>query len=80
MDFEWDAGNIEHIERRGYTPGDVEDAFRDPRRRVVAIRFRGEMRFLLVGAPAGGRPLTIPYTRRGGRIRPISAYPARGNA
>jgi uncharacterized DUF497 family protein len=71
--FEWDDGNLDHL-RRDISPGEVEEAMLDPRRRPAsAYSVEGEQRRALVGATEDGRVLYVVYTLRSGRVRVISS-------
>jgi uncharacterized DUF497 family protein len=74
--FEWDAGNAPKVvARHGVTPGECEQVFfheplliaPDPRHSKV------EARWAAWGQTAEGRTLTVIFTLRGDRIRPLSA-------
>ena len=55
-------------------PGDTEDAVLDPRRiGAPAYNVASERRWALLGATEGGEILFVVYTRRGGRIRVVTA-------
>ncbi len=75
--FEWDEYNTEHIASHEVEPDEVEEAFIDPRRfiHIVGGR-RGERRWALYGKTYNGRILVIIYTRRGGRLRVVTARDA----
>ena len=74
--FEWDAGNAPKVvASHQVTPGECEQVFfhepliiaPDPRHSKV------EERWAAWGRTAEGRTLTIIFTLRGDRIRPLSA-------
>jgi uncharacterized DUF497 family protein len=73
-DFDWDVGNRTKHRKHGVEPGDVEALFR--RRTVFLGRvvepMHEELRGLLLGQDAAGRRLTLIFTRRGSRLRPVS--------
>ena len=74
--FDWDQANAPKIlERHGVTPGDCEQVFfNEPLLVAPDARHSGaEERWAALGRTAVGRPLTVVFTFRGGRIRPISA-------
>ena len=79
MEFEWNAGNRDHIwERAQLTPKACEEAFTDPFR-VVREAYPGrdgELRDGIIGKPERGRILVVFFTWREGRIRIFSARPA----
>lgn len=73
-EFDWDQANIRHLARHDVKPHEVEEVFR----RRYAFEFdepvEGEDRFLIYGTTAQGRYLTISFTERKGRTRPITAW------
>lgn len=73
--FDWDEANVGHIARHGITPVEAEGVIRAAD--VVAENIRqGESRAVVVGETASGRTLVVVFTRRGDRIRVVTAYPA----
>ncbi|MCX6617453.1 MAG: BrnT family toxin [Acidobacteria bacterium] len=75
IEFEWDAANAAHIARHGITPREAEQAMvNDPVEVRSAVR-GAEFRTLRLGQTDAGRYLTLIYTRRGGQIRIVTAYP-----
>jgi hypothetical protein len=78
IEFEWDAANTAHIARHGITPREAEQAMvSDPVEVRSAVR-GAEFRTLRLGQTDAGRYLTLIYTRRGGQIRIVTAYPMKG--
>jgi uncharacterized DUF497 family protein len=74
MEFEWDTGNRRHIARHAIAPKEAEEAVMiEPLEAAVQQR-EGEERVLCFGRTKAGRPLTIVYTLRRGKIRIITAY------
>lgn len=75
MDFDWDAGNVNHvIAAHGVWPEEVVEAFYNG---IVSIRTaieQGEQRFRVVGRTNQGRILTIVFNRRDDRIRVVTAF------
>lgn len=77
MEFDWDANNIEHISRHNLIPAEVEQVFQDTRKIGTASRKTGsEKRWAIIGRSYGGRILFIVYTRRGRKIRVVTARDA----
>lgn len=74
--FEWDAANDWKIERHGLTRDQVEEAFAIDPMEVTVYNKGAEIREGLVGETMSGTVLFVVYTRRGGRVRVITAYPA----
>lgn len=81
MEFEWDqAKNNATLERRGFDFEFASEIFRDPFRieREDLRRDYGERRYQIFGE-IDGRVYFVAFTRRGQRIRIISARRARDN-
>ena len=78
MNVEWDAVKAAlNLGKHGVSFADVEPAFYDEFALSMQDPFSlGEERFLLVGADAPGRILTVSYTYRGTAVRIISARQA----
>ena len=75
--FDWDDGNENHILVHGVSRVEVEEAFLDPEGlRADARSAPEERRFAFIGATEEGRILFIIYTRRNGKVRPITARDA----
>jgi uncharacterized DUF497 family protein len=74
--FEWDEGNVGKVEARGFTVADVERAFLNGRGTYFPdlSDSEGEERFWLIGITDDGRHITVPFTVRDDRIRPITAW------
>lgn len=73
--FEWDEGNVNRVEARGFTVADVERAFLNGRGTYFPDRRHSETeeRYWLIGIIDDGRHITVPFTVRAQRIRPITA-------
>ncbi|WP_324718131.1 BrnT family toxin [Carboxydochorda subterranea] len=77
MDFEGDDANVVHIARHDVTPAEAEEALLDPRRLGMQVyQLKGEPRWAAVGATETGRVLFVVYTKRGPKIRVITAQDA----
>jgi uncharacterized DUF497 family protein len=77
LEFDWDDGNQDHIARHNVATDEAEQVVTGPH---VILRFQdrsGEFRRLIVGRTAAGRPLSITYVMRGGRIRVVTAHTAK---
>ena len=74
--FEWDENNIDKVQIRGFTMSDVERAFLNGRGTYFPDKEHpsGEERFWLIGITDDGRHITVPFTVRGTRLRPITAW------
>ncbi len=66
--FGRDAGDLEHIARRGITPAEAESAFNDPGTLFAGLRVeRGEWRSRVIGRAFTGRIMVD-------RVRIVTAY------
>ena len=74
MQFDWDAGNLEHITRHGITPKEAEEAVLIEPLEADVQPHGSEERVLCFGRTKSGRLLTILYTQRRGKIRVVTAY------
>jgi len=59
--FEWDDDNIEHIERHGFAPEEVEEVFAGDHK--IKIRQARQKRYIALGETLDGR-LTFVVFRR----------------
>ena len=76
--FDWDSGNIDHIARHAITPEEAEEVVQDPRRvDRDAYDFEGKHREAIIGLTGQRRLLVVFYTIREGRVRVVTARPAR---
>jgi uncharacterized DUF497 family protein len=75
--FDWDDGNLIHIDGHRVSHEEAEEAFLDPDRlRADAYNARRERRRAFIGATEAERVLYVVYTMRDGRIRVVTAYDA----
>jgi uncharacterized protein len=75
--FEWDVHNADHVFRHRVSLGEVEEALNDPRRLGVAVRrVDAERRWAALGTTGSGRTLFVVFTRRGSRVRVVTARDA----
>lgn len=76
--FDWDEGNRDKNKKHGVEQDEIEQLFFDPRLLVLPdVRHSAEeKRFVGYGATSAGRILTVVFTLREKRIRPISARDA----
>ncbi len=76
--FDWDDANTGHIARHGVTAREVGEAFASDALVVLAVLKRsGETRAVCAGLTEAGRALQFVYTMRRGRIRIVTAHPAK---
>ena len=73
-EFDWDEANISHIARHDVTPLEVEELFERNPIELPDNPVGGEERLTAYGITAQGRFLTVPYTERNGKVRPIKAW------
>ncbi|MGI0128855.1 MAG: BrnT family toxin [Thermoplasmata archaeon] len=76
--FDWNRENTAHVQRHGVEPLEAEEVLLDPRRMGrPAYRVGAEQRRAYIGSTSAGRVLVVIVTRRRGRLRVITAFPAR---
>ncbi len=76
--FDWDEANIAHIARHDVTPGEVEEAFRDPFQVLLDMGSRGgEFRYVMLGETTDRRVLRVVFVTRFARLRTVTAYTAK---
>ena len=75
--FDWDEDNEGHVLDHDVDPAEVEEAMLDPLRFAVHVySIPGERRRGAVGATDAGCILFVVYTRRGEKVRPVTARDA----
>ena len=76
--FEWNRGNFNKnwIKHR-VTNKECEESFFDRKRKIYKDRLhsKNEQRYILLGKTKNARLLFISFTKRGGKVRVISARP-----
>jgi uncharacterized DUF497 family protein len=72
-EFDWDEANISHVARHDVMPAEIEEVFGRPHGFDID-ECDYEERFRIYGITAQGRYLTVVYTERNGRMRPITAW------
>ena len=81
FDFEWDNGNrTKSASKHAVATGEVEEVFMLGQAAPLGIQISPEAheeRLGIVGATGAGRVVHIVFTIREGRVRPISARPAK---
>lgn len=75
VSFEWDDANTKHIARHNVTPNEAEEVFLDIKNVLNedVEHSIAEDRFIIIGKTKKGRLLYQVFTRRGNKIRVISA-------
>lgn len=80
-EFDWDAGNLTKHRKHQVEPDDVESLFHYPY--IFAGRItepeHDEARWLVLGQNRQERRLTLIFTQRGRKLRPISCRAMRKN-
>lgn len=80
FEFEWDHGNLQKSKKKhGVSPDEIEALFNN--RLAVPLGHQilpeaPEERLCLVGPTDDGRMVSVVFTLRDGRVRPISGRPA----
>lgn len=75
VEFEWDKGNAGKNLKHGVSDYECEETFFDEAKRVLkdALHSGSEERNILLGKTKKSRLLYVVYTKRGKKIRVISA-------
>lgn len=74
-EFDWDTGNLEHIQKHNVNESECEEVFFDEKKVIFKDILHSELeeRFILLGKTKKDRLLYIIFTKRGEKIRIISA-------
>ena len=75
LEFEWDKGNIGKNKKHSISDREAEEVFFDNKRFIFKdkIHSQGEERFRIIGKTKKQRLLFAVFTKRGKKIRIISA-------
>lgn len=74
IEFDWDEANIGHVARHGVLLEEAEQVIlNDPLDLGIEI-FKGEERYLNLGATVRGRILLVVTTWREDRVRVVTAF------
>jgi len=75
LEFEWDRGNIGRNWKHGVEDFEAEEVFFDGGKVLLRdpLHSLGEQRFILLGKTKRARLLFVVFTKRGQRIRILSA-------
>jgi uncharacterized protein len=74
IEFDWDEDNTSHIARHNVNQQEIEELFDRNPIELPDDPVNGEERLLAYGITAQGRLLTVAYTERNGKVRPITAW------
>ena len=76
FEFDWDDENTRHLAAHQLTRAEFEQVMNnDPLDRDFEV-IEGEGRYRSVGLTSGGRLLSVVWTVRKGKLRPVTAFPA----
>lgn len=75
LEFEWDEGNIGKNNKHDVEDSESEEAFLDGNKVILrdVLHSENEERFILLGRTKKERLLYIAFTKRGEKVRIISA-------
>lgn len=75
FEFEWDKGNVSKNKTHNVTDEEAEEVFFDKNRYILKdiLHSAGEERFRILGKTKKARLMFIVFTKRGAKIRIISA-------
>jgi uncharacterized protein len=77
LEFDWDDDNIGHLALRGIKLQDAEQVIRNRPCDLETSLRNGEERVAQVGETDEGRVLIVISTLREGRVRVVTAWPAK---
>lgn len=77
MEFDWDAGNVEHVQAHGVEPEEAVEAFYGAPVILKEQEIGGETRTLILGKISAGRILVVVFTVREAKVRVVTAFPAK---
>lgn len=75
--FAWDDANRSHLARHGVDPEEAEQVHANQPYEIEQTTVGGEPRLLALGETDEGRVLFLVTTEREGRVRPVTAWPAK---
>ena len=76
IEFDWDATNIQHLNRHRVTPVEFEEIVTGEPFYLEYQAQNDEERHKVLGATKAGRVLVAIWTPRGGKVRAVTAYAA----
>jgi uncharacterized DUF497 family protein len=77
LEFDWDDENVSHLARHEISPGEAEEVIRNRPCDLEASLRNGEERVPQVGETNAGRVLIVISTMRDGKVRVVTAWPAK---
>jgi hypothetical protein len=77
IEFDWDNENRRHLAAHGVTPAEFEQLLSNDPLDLAFEAIEDEERYRSVGLTRRGRVLSFVWTIRNGKIRAITAFPAR---
>ena len=76
IQFDWDEENTKHLAAHKVMPVEFEQVMNNDPLDVDFELIDDEERYRSVGLTDGGRLLSVAWTLRRGRLRPVTAFPA----
>lgn len=76
IEFDWDKKNQKHLAAHSVTPTEVEHVLNNDPLDLDYELVDNEARYRSVGLTSGGRVLSVVWTIRKGKVRPITAFPS----
>ena len=76
IEFDWDAGNIEHLAAHKVTAAEFEQVMLGDPLDLAYYLVGSEERYRSVGRTTRGRLLSVAWTIRHGKVRAVTAFPA----
>ncbi|MFZ0594650.1 MAG: BrnT family toxin [Bryobacteraceae bacterium] len=72
--FDWDEANVNHIAHHNVSREEAEQVIASDFVDLEWLFINGEERFVVIGRTNRGRFLTLVFTHRGAKVRPITAW------
>jgi len=76
VEFDWDDENRKHLVAHKVTRGEFEQVLRNELLDLNCEIVDREERYRSVGLTDAGRPLSVAWTIRNGKVRAVTAFPA----
>jgi uncharacterized DUF497 family protein len=77
MEFDWDAGNVAHVQAHGVQPEEAVEAFYGDPVLLRVHEIEGEPRSVILGKTSASRILVVVSAVRDSKIRVVTAFPAK---